>query len=82
MRLGFEARAGLHAGEVAFEDADVSGIAVAIGAGVGVGTLAGPLVVLLSRWARDLVAGSGLTFEHACEFAPKGVPIVVVSAVQ
>ena len=70
--LGLEVRAGLHTGEVTFEDADVSGIAVAIAARVG--ALAGPSEVLVSRTVRDLVAGSGLTFEDAGEHELKGVP--------
>jgi class 3 adenylate cyclase len=70
--LGIEIRAGLHTGEVTFEGTDVSGIAVAIGARVG--ALAGPSQVLVSQTVKDLVAGSGLTFEDAGEHELKGVP--------
>jgi pimeloyl-ACP methyl ester carboxylesterase len=53
-------------------DDDVGGIAVAIGARVG--ALAGPSEVLVSQTVKDLVAGSGLTFEDAGEYELKGVP--------
>ena len=70
--LGIEIRAGLHTGEVALEGDDVSGLGVAIGARVG--ALAGPSEVLVSQTVKDLVAGSGLTFEGAGEHELKGVP--------
>jgi hypothetical protein len=53
--LGIELRAGLHTGEVRFEDDDVTGIAVAIGARVV--QKAGANEVLVSQTVRDLVAG-------------------------
>jgi class 3 adenylate cyclase/pimeloyl-ACP methyl ester carboxylesterase len=70
--LGLEIRAGLHAGEIELAGDDVRGIAVHIGARVG--ALAGPSEVLVSQTVRDLVAGSGLTFEDAGEHELKGVP--------
>jgi class 3 adenylate cyclase len=70
--LGLEVRAGLHTGEVETIDGKVGGIAVYIGARVG--TLAGPSEVLVSQTVKDLVAGSGLTFEDAGEHELKGVP--------
>ena len=70
--LGIEIRAGLHTGEVAFEDDDVAGVGVAIGARVG--ALAGPSEVLVSSTVKDLVAGSGLGFEDRGEHELKGVP--------
>ena len=48
------------------------GIAVHIGARVS--ALAGPSEVLVSSTVKDLVAGSGLTFEDAGEHELKGVP--------
>jgi class 3 adenylate cyclase len=72
--LGIEVRAGLHTGEVAIEDDDVTGIGVAIGARVG--ALAGASEILVSQTVRDLVAGSGLAFEDAGEHELKGVPDV------
>jgi class 3 adenylate cyclase len=70
--LGIEVRAGLHTGEVTFEDNDISGIAVAIAARVGAKARASE--VLVSQTVRDLVAGSGLVFETAGEHELKGVP--------
>jgi class 3 adenylate cyclase len=71
-RLGLEVRAGLHAGEVETIDGRVGGIAVHIGARVG--ALAGPSDVLVSRTVKDLVVGSGLSFEEAGEHELKGIP--------
>jgi len=70
--LGIEIRAGLHTGEIELDGADVSGIAVAIGARVG--AKAGPSEVLVSQTVKDLTAGSGLAFEDAGEHELKGVP--------
>ena len=70
--LGIEIRAGLHTGEVAFEGDDIAGLGVAIGARVG--AKAGSNEVLVSQTVKDLVAGSGLTFEDAGEHELKGVP--------
>ena len=70
--LGLEIRAGLHTGEVETIEGKVGGIAVHIGARVG--ALATPSEVLVSQTVKDLVAGSGLTFEDAGEHELKGVP--------
>jgi class 3 adenylate cyclase len=70
--LGIEIRAGLHTGEIALEGADVAGLGVVIGARVS--ALAGPSEVLVSQTVKDLVAGSGLTFEDAGEHVLKGIP--------
>ncbi len=70
--LGIEVRAGLHTGEVALEGDDISGLGVGIGARVG--AKAGASEVLVSQTVKDLVAGSGLTFEDAGEHELKGVP--------
>ena len=70
--LGIEVRAGVHTGEVETIDGKVGGIAVHTGARVG--ALAGPSEVLVSQTVKDLVAGSGLTFEDAGEHELKGVP--------
>ena len=51
---------------------DVAGLAVAIGARVGAKAAASE--VLVSQTVKDLVAGSGLTFEDAGEHELKGVP--------
>ena len=71
-RLGIEVRAGVHTGECETIDGKVGGIAVHIGARVG--ALAGPSEVVVSQTVKDLVAGSGLTFEDAGEHELKGVP--------
>ena len=70
--LGIEIRAGLHTGEIEILGDDVGGIAVSIGARVS--AVAGPSEVLVSQTVKDLVAGSGLTFEDAGEHELKGVP--------
>jgi class 3 adenylate cyclase len=70
--LDIQIRSGLHTGEVELFGDDVRGIAVHIGARVG--ALAGPSEVLVSQTVKDLVAGSGITFEAAGEHQLKGVP--------
>jgi class 3 adenylate cyclase len=71
-KVGLEVRAGLHTGEVELNGDDISGIAVNIGARVGAKAEAGE--VLVSQTVKDLVAGSGLTFEDRGEHDLKGVP--------
>ena len=70
--LGIQIRAGVHTGEVELDGGAVRGIAVHIGARVA--ALGGPSEVLVSQTVKDLVAGSGLTFEDAGEHELKGVP--------
>jgi class 3 adenylate cyclase len=70
--IGLEARAGLHTGEVETADGLVAGIAVHIGARIG--AMAQPSEVLVSSTVKDLVAGSGLSFEDRGEHELKGVP--------
>jgi class 3 adenylate cyclase len=70
--LDLEIRAGCHTGEVEVTGEGTHGIAVHIGARVA--ALAGPSEVLVSSTVKDLVAGSGLTFEDAGEHELKGVP--------
>lgn len=71
-RLGIEARAGVHTGEVELREKDVGGLAVHIGARVASAADGGQ--VLVSRTVVDLVAGSGLQFDELGEFELKGVP--------
>jgi pimeloyl-ACP methyl ester carboxylesterase len=71
-RLGIEARAGLHTGEVELRGEDIGGIAVHIGQRIS--ALAGGGEVLVSRTVTDLVAGSGLQFSERGERELKGVP--------
>ena len=70
--MGLEVRAGVHTGEVEIIDDKVGGIAVNIGARVA--GLARPSEVLVSQTVKDLVTGSGLSFEDAGEHELKGVP--------
>ena len=70
--LGIEVRAGLHTGECEMIGDKVGGIAVHIGARVA--ALARPGEVLVSNTVKDLVAGSGLSFEERGVHTLKGVP--------
>jgi pimeloyl-ACP methyl ester carboxylesterase len=70
--LGIEIRAGLHTGEVEVRGEDVGGIGVHIGARVA--AKAGANEVLVSRTVKDLVAGSGLSFDDRGLHELKGVP--------
>ena len=70
-RMGIDIRAGLHTGELTLKGDDVEGIAVAIGARIM--SLAAPGEVLVSGTVKDLVAGSGLSFEDRGEHPLKGV---------
>jgi class 3 adenylate cyclase len=70
--LGVEIRAGVHTGECELIDGKIGGIAVSIGARVA--GKAHPSEVCVSQTVRDLVAGSGLTFEPRGEHALRGVP--------
>jgi class 3 adenylate cyclase len=68
---GIEIRAGVHTGEIELRGDDVGGIAVHIAARVE--GAAGPGEVLVSRTVKDLVAGSGYTFEDRGLHSLKGV---------
>lgn len=71
-RLGFEVRAGVHAGEVEIRGDDVAGIAVHIAQRVcGEAT---PGEVWVTRTVVDLVAGSGVKFDDRGEHELRGVP--------
>jgi class 3 adenylate cyclase len=70
--LGLDVRVGLHAGECEMLDGKVAGIAVSIGARVSALAVAGE--VLVSQTVKDLVAGSGITFEDRGVQTLKGVP--------
>jgi pimeloyl-ACP methyl ester carboxylesterase len=71
-RLGLEIRAGLHTGECEILGDKLSGVAVHTGARVA--SLAGAGEVLVSGTVRDLVAGSGITFEDRGVQHLKGLP--------
>ena len=70
--LGLDVRAGLHTGECELVDGKVAGIAVHTGARVA--ARAQPGEVLVSSTVKDLVAGSGITFEDRGVSELKGIP--------
>jgi len=70
--LGLELRGGVHTGEVELTGAAVRGIAVHTASRIA--SLAGPGEVYASSTVRDLVAGSGLTFEDRGVHTLKGIP--------
>jgi class 3 adenylate cyclase len=70
--LGLEVRSGLHTGECEVVGEKLGGIAVNIGARVAARATAGE--VLVTRTVKDLVAGSGLTFDERGVAELKGVP--------
>jgi class 3 adenylate cyclase/pimeloyl-ACP methyl ester carboxylesterase len=72
MGLGVEVRVGVHTGEIELQDDDVGGIAVHIAQRVM--TAAQPGEVVVSSTVRDLVAGSGITFEDRGARELRGVP--------
>ena len=69
--LGLDVRSGLHTGEIEILPNDVGGIAVHVAARVA--QLAGAGEVLTSSVLKDLVAGSGLSFEDRGMHALKGL---------
>jgi pimeloyl-ACP methyl ester carboxylesterase len=70
--LGLKIRAGLHTGECEIIGEEIGGIAVHIGARIA--ALAAPGQVLVSGTVKDLVAGSGLSFQDHGAKSLKGVP--------
>jgi class 3 adenylate cyclase len=69
--LGLELRAGIHTGECELHEGKVAGVAVSIGARVCATAEASELLV--SRTVKDLVAGSGITFDDRGRHELKGV---------
>src|SRR5882762_5756546 len=70
--LQLEVRAGLHTGECELVDGKLAGIAVHTGARIS--SLAAPGEVLVSSTVKDLVAGSGMTFQEHGLHELKGIP--------
>ena len=70
--VGLEIRAGLHTGECEIMGTSVGGLAVHIGARVA--ARADASEVLVSSTVKDLVAGSGISFEDRGTHQLKGVP--------
>jgi class 3 adenylate cyclase len=71
-KMGIEVRSGLHSGECEVRGDDLAGIAVHIGARIG--GLAKPGEVLVSTTVKDLVIGSGISFQDRGTHALKGIP--------
>ena len=69
---GIPIRAGIHTGECEIMGEDLAGIAVHIGARIAALGESGELLV--SSTVKDLVAGSGIDFEHHGQHALKGLP--------
>jgi class 3 adenylate cyclase len=70
--LGIDIRTGLHTGECEVRGEDIGGIAVHIGARIA--ALARGREVLVSSTVKDLVNGSGITFEDRGIHVLKGIP--------
>jgi pimeloyl-ACP methyl ester carboxylesterase len=70
--VGLAVRSGLHTGECEVRGNDLGGIAVHIGARIAALAEAGE--VLVSSTVKDLVHGSGITFEDRGTHLLKGVP--------
>jgi class 3 adenylate cyclase len=70
--LGMEVRVGLHTGEIEVRGDDIGGVAVHIGSRVS--AVAQASEIMVSSTVKDLVAGSGITFEDRGEHELKGVP--------
>lgn len=70
--LGLEVRAGIHTGEVETTGSKIAGLAVNIGARVM--GLAEASEVLVSQTVKDLVAGSGISFDDRGNHELRGVP--------
>lgn len=70
--IGVRIRAGVHTGECELINGKIGGITVSIGARVA--GKANPSEVFVSQTVKDLVAGSGLSFEPRGEHLLKGVP--------
>ena len=71
-RLGVDIRSGLHTGECVRRGEDIGGIAVHIAARIAAEATSGE--VLVSNTVKDLVYGSGITFEDRGGHDLKGVP--------
>ena len=70
--LDISVRTGIHTGEVELAERDLGGIAVHIGARVSAKAEADE--ILVSSTVKDLVVGSGISFEDRGSHTLKGVP--------
>jgi pimeloyl-ACP methyl ester carboxylesterase len=71
-RVGIEIRSGIHTGECEMRRDSISGVSVHIAARIAALASAGNVVV--SRTVKDLVAGSGISFDDLGDHTLKGVP--------
>jgi len=71
-QIGLDIRGGLHTGECIRRADDIGGIAVHIAARIA--SKAGAREVLVSNTVKDLVYGSGITFDDRGSHVLKGVP--------
>jgi class 3 adenylate cyclase len=69
--FGLPVRAGLHIGECEVRGDDLTGVTVNIAARVS--ELAGPNEILVTSTVRDMVAGSGISFEDRGSHSLKGI---------
>ena len=76
--LGLAVRAGLHSGEIELRGDEIGGIAVNIAARIAEVASGGE--ILVSGTVRDLVAGSGLSFDDRGDRDLKGIPPLRVFA--
>jgi class 3 adenylate cyclase/pimeloyl-ACP methyl ester carboxylesterase len=70
--LDLDVRAGVHTGECELVGSKIAGIAVVTGSRIS--SLAAPGEVLVSSTVKDLVAGSGFSFDERGDHDLKGVP--------
>ena len=70
--LDLDVRSGIHTGECELVGEKIAGIAVVTGSRIS--SLAAPGEVLVSSTVKDLVAGSGFSFDDRGEHELKGVP--------
>ena len=70
--VGLEPRIGIHVGECELHDGKVAGLAVNIGARVAAKAAVNEICV--SQTVRDLVAGTGITFDDRGPHELKGIP--------
>ena len=70
--LGMSVRVGIHAGEVEYDDGNISGITVNTGSRIT--GVAQPGEVLVSNTVKELVAGSGITFTDRGTHVLRGLP--------
>ncbi len=71
-KLGIDVRCGVHVGECEVRGEDLAGLAVHVAARVA--AAAAPGEVMVTSTVKDLVVGSGLTFESRGSRTLKGVP--------